>query len=133
MGYNLYDIINIMLYGDKNPSKRPEVRLKISLAKKGKSTWNKGNHLTKEWKKNIGLSNKGFRTKTKVICLHCKKQFYKFPSQIKISQKHFCSKQCSYKFKTGLNHSKWIEDRTKIKKQEERNNPNDNGRWHRSI
>ena len=49
----------LSMVGENNPSKRLDVRKKISNAKKGKSTWNKGNHLTNEWKDKISKSNKG--------------------------------------------------------------------------
>jgi hypothetical protein len=37
----------------------PETRKAIGDAHRGKSTWNKGGHLTSEWKAKIGASNKG--------------------------------------------------------------------------
>lgn len=46
------------MMGENNPAKRALSRKKISDAKKGKSTWNKGGHLTKEWKEKIGKANK---------------------------------------------------------------------------
>lgn len=35
------------------------------------------------------------KTKTKVKCLQCNKEFEKFPNKIKKSPKHFCSKKCA--------------------------------------
>lgn len=44
--------VRLAISGDKNPSKRAEVRKKISEAAKGRI-------FTEEWKRNIGLAGKG--------------------------------------------------------------------------
>jgi len=39
-----------------------ETRRKIGEPKKGKPTWNKGKHLTEEWKRKLSLSHKGVKS-----------------------------------------------------------------------
>jgi len=40
-------------------------------------------------------------------CLNCGKEFYVYPSYIKIGRGIYCSHKCSNKHKTGLHHWKW--------------------------
>lgn len=47
------------MIGDKNVSKRLEVRNKISIANKGRVAPNKGKHLSAEWRAKIGNANRG--------------------------------------------------------------------------
>jgi hypothetical protein len=65
-------------------------------------------------KKNRYFGNKNAaKPKISKICLVCSTNFFVRPS--KVNQK-FCSYLCYYKFRTGENHPKWIEDRTKLKR-----------------
>lgn len=112
------------LFGDKNVAKRPEVRLKISLAKRGKPTWNKGNHLTEAWKQKIALGNKGkIRTlETRLKISNSTKGISK-PEKLGVSWgKH--TEEAKHKISlafSGENHPLWIADRSKLAKKQERN------------
>jgi len=53
--------ISEAMKGDNNPSKRLNVRKKISLANKGKSPWMKGKHHIDESKRKISEQRKGIK------------------------------------------------------------------------
>ena len=109
------------LPGEQNIAKREDIRKKISEAKKGKSTWNKGKHLTEEWKRKIGLANSGLRTSKIRSCTTCKEKFTVLLSVLKRGEGKFCSRPCFNKFYRGKNHFRWISDRNKLVKGQYRN------------
>lgn len=105
----------MFLSGDNNISKRDDIRLKISLSKKGKTTWNKGKHQSEEWRLKIGLSNT--KPKKQNTCKNCGNTFETIPSITRM----FCSRKCIDVFKKGSNHPMWITDRSKLSLKQERN------------
>ena len=59
--------IRLDMLGDKNLAKRPEVRAKISLKSKGRTSPNKGKPHSEEWKRKISQSHLGIKPSKETI------------------------------------------------------------------
>ena len=111
-----------MIFGENNVSKRPDVRRKISESKKGKPTWNKGKHLTPEWKAKISKANTGRRWSVES---NLKRSASQKGKRSPVKGMHW---KLSPEVRTkmigrfaGSKHPRWIKDRTKLAKHQERN------------
>ncbi len=106
-----------------------EMLEKMSIAKKGKVTWNKGRKMSEEskskmsiarigkepWNKSINTDvNKNLRTGEDKECPVCKNKFYVQKYLLENGRKKFCSKDCFFKGReiehlAGRDHPAWVD------------------------
>lgn len=104
----------------KGKSLPEEVKRKISEKLKGIK-------LTEEHRKSISLAQKGIPVKEEV-----KKRISQTLIGHNVSEETRKKISKAHTGRTGEKSNRWISDRTKIKKQEDRNNPNDK-EWKRKV
>jgi len=62
-----------------------------------------------------GIKNDDYKQKHMIQCQTCGKKVYHKPSRVKKYGRHFCSLECYMQSNVRDNHSRWINDRSRLK------------------